>query len=144
MVNKMTLNEWIKKYEEKTGDEHCTPDGFELVFDEEKGYAQYKHDGNILFVYEACGDGKFWYQVVGVELAKKLGAKWIATICTRKIRPYMRLMGMKLTEERKLDFHGAISGTGINHLGNKLIVMPAWYDETKNSLAYYVYSEVMK
>lgn len=140
----MTLKEWIKKYEEKSGEKHVNPAGFETLYDKDKGYAQIKKDGKFLIVYEVCGDGKYWRDRAEKAALEK-DCSWLFTICVRNILPYIRLMESKLLEKTTLpNFHNAIKGCGINHLGNKLIIMPAWYDEDKKQLAYNVYSEVRK
>ena len=36
-----SFEEWVKRYEEKTGDEHTAPLGAQTVYDSEKGYGQF-------------------------------------------------------------------------------------------------------
>lgn len=140
----MTFDEWVKRYEVKAEEEHITPAGYKTLYDEQKGYAQIKIDGEFISVYEVCGDGRYWYDRA-IEIGKANNCRWLFTICTRNILPYIRLMGGKWTHRETIPhFHNAIKGDGINHLGNKFIVIPAWYDDKKRALAYNVYSEVIK
>lgn len=140
----MTLNEWYEKYEAKSKEKHIEPDGFRTLYDNDKGYAQVKIDGDFIIVYEVCGDGRYWYERA-IEIAKANNCHWLFTICTRNILPYIRLMKCKWTKKETVpEFHNAIKGEGINHLGNKFVVLPAWHDSDKKTLAYNVYSEVIK
>lgn len=141
----MTFEEWVKVYEEKTGDEHTCPEGFTTLFDEEKGYAQYgvSVDRKTLYVYEACGDGKYWYDL-GVKYCKDHNIPKMITICTRHILPYLRLLKFKIEKkEIQAHRHNGYKIEGINHLGNRFYCWPAWWSETKQENAYYVVSEVL-
>lgn len=140
----MTLEQWIDRYETKSGDKHLIPDGYQTLYDEQKGYAQVRVDGEFISVLEVCGDGRYWYNKA-IEIARDNKCRWLHTFCVRNILPYIRLMGGKWTEKSEMPtFHDAIKGQGVNHLGNKFIVIPAWYDNDKKAVAYNVYSEVIK
>ena len=93
-----TYEEWVKLYEDKTGDEHTCLDGYTTLYDADKGYAQYKVEGARLHIYEACGDGFHWYNV-GIKICRDYGIEAIVTICTRKIKPYLRAMKFKVEKE---------------------------------------------
>ena len=142
----MTFEEWVKWYEQKTGDEHYCPPGFVTLYDPEKGYAQYKTNGDRsrLFVYEACGDGRYWYNK-GVEICRDYEIPYIVTICTRHIMPYLRLLGFKIQSKIvQPERHNGYKIEGVNHLGKRFFCWPAWWDEDKQCNAYYVVSEVTK
>lgn len=139
-----TFEEWVKAYEEKTGDEHYTPEGFTVLYDKDRGYAQYYVDKgyNFMYVYEACGDGRYWYDV-GIKICRDYNVPKMITICTRHILPYLRLMQFKI--EKKIvqpHRHNGYKIEGKNHLGNNFWCWPAWWDEKKQCNAYYVVSEV--
>lgn len=138
----MTKEEWIKTYEEKTGDEHKLPDGFREKYLPDKGYCQYGVDteNGVLYIYEVCGDGKFWHDV-GRLICLEKGLSRIATICTRNLKPYIRLFGGKVTEEIVMK-DGTLRLFGTNVDGRRFVAYPAWFDYEKNKYAYYVITEV--
>lgn len=137
-----TFNEWLKLYEDKTGDEHTCPDGYTTLYDAEKGYAQYKVEGARLHIYEACGDGFHWYNV-GINICRDYGIEAIVTICTRKIKPYIRAMKFKIEKEIPLPHRdNGYRYEGVNHLGKPLFIFPAGFNENKNQHTYYVVSFV--
>lgn len=143
--NIMTFEEWVKKYEEKTGDEHYLPDGFVTLYDAEKGYAQYGVGKNMnrLYVYECCGDGRHWYDV-GVKICRDNKIPYMVTICTRSLMPYLRLLRFKITKKDKQSCRNdGWKLEGVNHLGKRFFVFAAWWDERKQENAYYVVSEVI-
>lgn len=94
----LSLNEWVKRYEDKTGDEFILPSGFQLFWLPNRGFAQYKFSNGILVVYQVCGDIHFWYDIACLMCIQN-GGKAVATICTCPIRPYLRLLGFEIEEE---------------------------------------------
>jgi hypothetical protein len=135
-----SYEEWVALYEDKTGDEHTCPEGFTTLYDAEKGYAQYRIDGNRLHIYECCGDGRYWYDV-GIKICRDYNIEAIITICTRKIEPYIRSMKFKIKKRTLLPHrHNGYRYEGCNHLGKPLFIFPAWWDYDKNMNAYYVVS----
>lgn len=135
-----TFEEWIGLYEQKTGDKHSCPDGFTTLYDVEKGYAQYKYDavGSRLHIYEACGDGKYWYDL-GIRICRDHNIEAIITICTRKIKPYLRTMKFKVEKQTLLpDRHDGYRFEGTNHIGQRFVIFPAWWNEDLQMNAYYV------
>lgn len=139
----MTFEEYIKVYETKTGDKHICPSGYTTLYDKDKGYAQYKVENNRLWVYEVCGDGKYWYSL-GIRMCKDHNIPYLCTICTRDILPYIRLMKGKITKkEIQPERNNAYRLEGVNHLGLRFFVWAAWWDGEKQQHAYYVISEVI-
>lgn len=133
-----SFNEWVALYEDKTGDEHTCLDGYTTLYDAEKGYAQYKVEGARLHIYEACGDGFHWYNV-GIKICRDYGIEAIVTICTRKIKPYLRAMKFKVEKEIPLPHrHNGYRYEGVNHIGERFFIFPAWWNEDLQRHAYYV------
>ncbi len=133
-----SYEEWIKLYEQKTGDEHTCLDGYTTLYDAEKGYAQYKVEGARLHIYECCGDGFYWYNV-GIKICRDYGIEAIVTICTRKIKPYIRAMKFKIEKEIPLPHrHNGYRYEGVNHIGERFFIFPAWWNEDLQRHAYYV------
>lgn len=140
----MEFKEWVKHYEEKTGDKHEVKGGYTTLSDPEKGYAQFKVENGRLFVHEVCGDGWYWY-TLAEKICTDHNIPLLITICTRPIMPYIRLMQGRITKkEIEPHRHNAYKLEGVNHLGLRFFVWAAWWDEAKQRNAYYVASEVIK
>lgn len=141
----MTFEEWVKKYEERTGDKHSNPDNsYTTLYDKDKGYAQYKVENNRLYIYEVCGDGQYWYNL-GVKMCQDHNIPFIVTICTCKIRPYLRCMKLKPTKEiLQPERHDGYKFEGVNHLGLRFFAWPAWWDEEKGRHGYYIVTETVR
>lgn len=97
-----SLEEWIQRYEEKTGDEFMLPAGFQLWWLPNRGFAQMRLYEDLVIVYQLCGDIHFWYDIACL-IAMMNGAKAVSTISTVSIRPYLRLLHFKVkqTEEKE-------------------------------------------
>lgn len=95
-----SLQEWIDFYELKTGDKFYIPQGYGLIYLAERGFALMKleAESKMIFVYQVCGDGKFWHDYAELYAAG-VGFECVATMCTRSIRPYIRAFGWKIEKE---------------------------------------------
>lgn len=103
MAKGKSLKDWIKLYEEKTGDKAQLLDGYRLFYLAERGFATMKPDfeGRMMVVHETCGDGRFWRDYAEM-IGAGLGFTAVGTICTRPILPYIRSFGWEiLTDEEK-------------------------------------------
>lgn len=94
----LSINEWIKRYEDKTGDEFVLPAGFQLFWLPNRGFAQYRFYEGMLVVYQLCGDIHFWYDLACLMCIQN-GGNAVSTICTCPIKPYLRLLGFEIKEE---------------------------------------------
>lgn len=134
--------DWIRKYEDKTGDKHELLPGFQEKYLPGRGYCQYGIDeeSSSLIIYETCGDGMFWYDV-GLLICKEKKLKHLTTIATRDIKLYLRLFGCKITEETTAE-DGSLRLSGLTVYDKPFIAFPAWFDHEKNKYAYYLVTEV--
>lgn len=98
------LTEWVRIYEEKTGDTAALPKGFRLFYLAERGFAMLMADpeSRIMFVWQVCGDGKFWRDFAELQCAAA-DLDYICTICTREILPYIRGFGWKIVRQEERD-----------------------------------------
>lgn len=141
-----SFEEWVKRYEEKSGDKHVVPKGSRTIWDEEKGYAQFllSADKQLLAIEETCGDGKFWYNWA-IQFCREHNIARFCTTCTRNILPYLRGMGGKITKkEIQPERHNGYKIEGVTHEGLRFFCWPRWWDEEKQRNAYYVVVEVTK
>lgn len=141
---RLSLEEWIEKYEKKTGDKHELPQGYVQYYLPERGYAQYIMDREVeaLYVYELCGDAKFWYDL-GALLCRQNGLRFITTVCTRHIKPYIRFWGWTIHETIEGPDGGAIRMNGRNKDGGFVTIATAWRNDDTGEYAYYCTSEVV-
>ena len=95
-----TFSEWVELFERKTGDKYCCPDGYHVYYLPDRGYCQFKVDGNMLLIYGLCGDAKFWRDLAEV-FAQDMGLTALGTICTRPPLPYIRFWGWKIVREEE-------------------------------------------
>ena len=110
-----TLYDYVKEYEEKTGEEFQTPQGFTLFFVPERGFAQMRIFEGMVVVYQVCGDLLFWFDFAKVMAASN-GCYCVITKCVRHVLPYIRRLRLRI-EEREGDFRYICK----DELGNKAI-----------------------
>lgn len=89
-----TLSEWKEFYKLKSGDDPLSENGRQLFYLGERGYCLLTVDAEhkMVVVAETCGDGRFWNDF-GEIIGKLSGCHCVATLCTRKIKPYIRAFG---------------------------------------------------
>lgn len=104
MTKGKSLKEWIKIYEEKTGDKVQWLDGYRLFYLAERGFATMKPDieGRLMIVHLTCGDGKFWRDYAEMR-GMEMGLTAVGTICTRPILPYIRSFGWEVLADIQKD-----------------------------------------
>jgi hypothetical protein len=95
----MTLDEWIQRYVDKTGDYPYIREGFQVVFQEEYGFFYWRVDGDVFEVDHVCTDNRLWWREKAVEAAKELGCRIFRTHTHRNPAAYQRLMGCKENKE---------------------------------------------
>lgn len=104
----MTLAQWIAKYENKTGEGFSVPDGFQIAFDDNKGFFCFQLDyrDGIKFVNISHTSTNDWKWVIDTlePLAKAYGAPYYATATKRNPDAYMKLTGA--TRKPEYDYSG--------------------------------------
>ena len=101
-VMNMDLENWIVKYEGKTGEKFERDIRFELFFHPDKGFCEIGQGDNLLIINQLCGDARFWRDLVD-NAAKASGIKHCGTWCIRKeILAYIRLFGYRIVREHIL------------------------------------------
>lgn len=138
---KKTLREWFSYYEKKTHEKHVNPVGYKTVFDEEKGYCQFRIKDRDLLVYECCGDGLFWCNFA-FNFAKKHDLERIVTICTRDIIPYVRRMGGHVVRKKERpNTDKGLDIYGVTKYG-EFRCFPIWRNNKTERNAYCIVCEV--
>lgn len=140
----MLLEEYIAKYEKRTGEKFEPKIGFKLFYLPARGFCEYKidTDKNMVMIYQLCGDGKFWRDY-GLLLAQMTGCRYLGTICSRdNIKAYIRFWGYMIDFEEVLDgglirYHCKEKNTGKTGLCS-----PAWTEKENGKVSYFVTWEV--
>lgn len=86
------IEDWIKKYETKTEDAFERKASFELLYIPERGFAEIKVGESALFVWQLCGDGRWWFERLS-EICGRHGLRHISAFTCRAPRPFMRIFG---------------------------------------------------
>lgn len=116
-----SLKEWVKIYEEKTGDKAELPAGYRLFYLAERGFASMKPslEDKMMVVYQVCGDAKFWRDHAELYAAT-MGLDYVASICTRHIKPYIRGFGWSIISEQCIN--GQYRFNCQDSIGRKVII----------------------
>ncbi|MDR1702316.1 MAG: hypothetical protein LBR56_06030 [Sporomusaceae bacterium] len=138
---RLSLDKWIKRYEEKTKDKFETPAGFTLYYLPERGFAQFAVDPTTksLIIYQLCGDALFWHDL-GIIMCQQQGLHNLCSICTRNIKPYIRLFGWKIIKEEEIE--GMKRFYCLAADGGNVLITYAWLNEDTGAPNYYVTQEV--
>lgn len=134
-----TLDEYIKKYEQKTKDKFKPKEGFKLFYLPSRGFCEIgtTQDNSMLMIYQMCGDGKFWRDFATV-FAQMLEIKKLGTICIREnIKAYIRFWGYKITKKEPLN-DGSFIYYAENKEGKKARVSPVYLYDDITRISYYV------
>lgn len=139
----LTLEDYIKKYEEKTKDKFKPKDGFKLFYLPDRGFCEIAatQNNSMLMIYQMAGDGKFWRDYATL-LAQVLGIKKLGTICIRKnIEAYIRFWGFRITKKEPLD-DGSFLYYAQNDEGKNGRVAPVHIHDDTARISYLVTWEV--
>ena len=103
----MTFEQWVDKYEHKTGEPFSIGDEFQLAFDEAHGFFVFKPDyrDGVLFINIAhtCVDEWKWVINTLEPYAHAIGATYYATATKRNPRAYQKLTGTTRKPEYDYD-----------------------------------------
>lgn len=134
-----TLDEYIKKYEQKTKDKFKQKEGFKLFYLPSRGFCEIgtTQDNSMLMIYQMAGDGKFWRDFATI-FAQMLGIKKLGTICIREnIKAYIRFWGYKITKKEPLH-DGSFIYYAENKEGKKARISPVYLHDDITRISYYV------
>lgn len=137
-----TLNDWIKKYEDKTKEKFESKKGFKLFYLPERGFCEYRVENDMVMIYQLSGDGKFWRDF-GLLLAQLTGCRHMGTICVRNnIKAYIRFWGYEIEQKERLPEGLVKYHCRQKETGKTAVCSPAWTDNEKNLQAYFITWEV--
>ena len=138
-----TLEEWIRFYEEGSKEKFELPQGFMLNWLPMRGFSVMKPDvdGKMLMIFSTCGDAKFWRDVAEM-LALNNGLTILATICVRKIEPYIRFWHWKIV--KKLEVDGQKRFFCVDNLGRNVVITHKCICEDTQLPCYYVTQYLIK
>jgi len=95
----LSLEQWVKIYENKTNDRVTLGDECYLFYLARRGFIVIKPDAEnkTLIIKQTCGDGKFWIDFAEIK-ALELDFDHLATVTCRAIKPYLRFFGFSIKE----------------------------------------------
>ena len=115
---KMTLDEWIAKYNSKTKEPFARDERYNFFFLPEKGFCEVGMTDNMYIINQLCGDARFWKGKVD-DMARETDVKMCGTWCIRpEILAYIRLFGYKVLYQDILE-DGAVKYTCIHRESGK-------------------------
>lgn len=140
----MTLEKYIEKYEQRTGEKFEPKQGFKLFYLPDRGFCEYRvnTDDDIVMIYQLSGDGKFWRDF-GLLLAQLTHCSHLGTICSRdNIKAYIRFWGYEIDREEPLP-DGLVRYHCKQKNNNKPgLCSPAWTDKETGKVSYFITWEV--
>lgn len=141
-----TLEDYIKKYEEKTKDKFKPKEGFKLFYLPDRGFCEIGvitvfNKQQMLVIHQLGGDGKFWRDYATL-IAQSLNIKKIGSICIRKnVEAYIRFWGFKITKKEPLD-DGSFIYYAKNKEGKTARLAPIHIHDDTSRVSYFVTWEV--
>ena len=138
-----TPEEWIKWYEEKTGDLFTLPEDYSILHHERRGLMAFKlvPESEMLVIEYVIGDGHFWYDVAEM-IALQNDLRYIGTICTRNVDAYIRFWKYKVLKEWNRD--GAKRFYGVDESGRYGTMTYSGKDKRTGNDTYMVIRYIVK
>lgn len=91
-ATKMTLDEWITKYEDKA-EKYIRLPGFHLYFEPDKGFFLWRVIGDVFEVEDCCTNDFRYFTEVSNSIAKGYGCRTMRTCNTRNPVAFWRMYG---------------------------------------------------
>ena len=98
-----TFAEWVALYNKKVSPKFKRDERFALFYLPEKGFAEIGDSGKMIIVNQVCGELKFW-RGVAENIARQRERSHLGTICLRPVLPYLRLAGVRITNQAETEF----------------------------------------
>ena len=111
------LAEYIAFYEKHTGEAFAFKQPFSFYYSPEHGFCEYLPEGDTLYIWQMCGDGKFWINLA-LKVCREFKLKYICSYVVRKPLPFIRNLGFKIV--MKQNNHGYLRYRGKNKDGEYL------------------------
>ena len=92
-------------------------------------------------IFSTCGDGRFWRDV-NEMLALNNGMTKLMTICIRKIEPYIRFWGWKITKQQEVN--GQKRYFCIDNIGRNVLITHRGFNEEASLPTYTVTQYLIK
>jgi len=95
----MKFHEWVKWFEDKSGEKFYLPPYFNLEFDEEKGFITWKKEGNIMYLDQCASQDHDYWDVWLFSKVHELGCNKFRSYVRRNIKAYMRMTNSHIVEK---------------------------------------------
>ena len=90
-----TLSEYMIFYEKHTGEAFAFKQPFSFYYFPEHGFCEYLPKGDTLYIWQMCGDLKFWINIA-LNVCRKFKLKYISSYIVRKPLPFIHRLGFKI------------------------------------------------
>lgn len=97
-----TLEEYIQMYEQHTGEKFEFNSAFSFFFRPEHGFCEYRMEDNGLYIWQLCGDLKYWVDI-GYRLCKKFELPAMSAYILRKPKPFIRALRFRIESTENED-----------------------------------------
>lgn len=92
-----TLEDYIQMYEKHTGERFEFNPNFSFFFKPEHGFCEYKAEKTGLYIWQLCGDLKYWVDI-GYKVCKKMNLPSMSAYILRHPKPFIRALGFKIVQ----------------------------------------------
>ena len=113
-----TLEEYIKMYEKHTIEKLQFNTGFSFFYHPEHGFCEYKIEDTGLYIWQLCGDLKYWVDI-GYKVCQKFQLPAMSAYILRHPKPFIRKLGFKIVKTEHDD--GYYRFTCKNKAGEELV-----------------------
>ena len=97
-----TLDEYIQMYEKHTGEKFEFNSSFSFFYEPEHGFCEYRMEDTGLYIWQLCGDLKYWVDI-GYKFCKMHELPAMSAYILRKPKPFIRALGFKIESTENED-----------------------------------------
>ena len=97
-----TLEEYIKMYEKHIKEKFQFNTGFSFFYHPEHGFCEYKIEDTGLYIWQLCGDLKYWVDI-GYKVCQQFQLPAMSAYILRHPKPFIRKLGFKIVKTEHED-----------------------------------------
>lgn len=97
-----TLDEYIQMYEKHTKEKFEFNTNFSFFYKPEHGFCEYKAEDTGLYIWQLCGDLKYWVDI-GYKTCQRMRLPAMSAYILRKPKPFIRALGFHIENTEDVD-----------------------------------------
>lgn len=97
-----TLDEYIRMYEKHTREKFEFNSSFSFFFKPEHGFCEYRIEETGLYIWQLCGDLKYWVDI-GYEVCQQMELPALSAYILRHPKPFIRALGFSIVQAEDKD-----------------------------------------